>query len=390
MSINIKDYTGDCISAVIKDEKRRNCFIANKNSMKANYLETVDAALLDNQILMCEETYPYLYAKPNPTSYQTGSRPELESYVADICQNCNSDFEKVIAIIDNEKMLFEKCRGHILFYGGTEEELLHKGEQLCECLARLTVALCEIIGIPARIITHCLGGHVTNEVYTDGKWWYVDPRCGLFFVGKDGKPASLKELCEDSSIVDMQTDEVKAHTSPRFNWNERADALKKYILSEYEVNTVKYYSLSDYKHYSYRWILDHELINMNKFSSEYSIARGAIDNTFLVRGEPQAEFSFTEEQHFSGKVMINVYFNNYVIAPRKVTFMSDNKEVYTTPDIVPVEFIHHPNSNIFTLGGDGHLFDTATLKNGIHVLTVQCEYAEGMMHANRRNFWTEN
>ena len=88
--------------------------------------------------------------------------------------------------------------------------------------------------------------------------------------------------------------------------------------------------------------------------------------------------------------MINVYFNNYVIAPRKVTFMIDNKEVYTTPDIVPVEFIHHPNSNIFTLGGDGHLFDTATLKNGIHVLTVQCEYAEGMMHANRRNFWTEN
>ena len=131
MTATLAAYTGNNIPDKLTNEKRRNCFIANRNSMKANYLDTVDAALVDSQILMCDETYGALYAPPAPSRYKKGSRPVLEAYVNGITSGCTSDFERVVAIVDNLKMLYEKCRGKILFYGGNEEDLLSKGEQLC-------------------------------------------------------------------------------------------------------------------------------------------------------------------------------------------------------------------------------------------------------------------
>ena len=82
-------------------------------------------------------------------------------------------------------------------YGGTEEELIAKGEWLCEGLSRLYVPLCEVAGIPGRILYHVIGGHVTAEVFV-GAWAYVDPRMGVYFrkarrrlglgVGPDERP----------------------------------------------------------------------------------------------------------------------------------------------------------------------------------------------------------
>ena len=386
MNVNISDYTGDRIAHTIDDEKMRACFIANRNQMKANYLETVDAALADRQIRMCDETKDFLYAVPAPVRYVKGTRPELECYAAKITNGCSSDFERVIAIMDHLKLLYEKCHGRLLFYGGTEEELLHKGEQLCECLSRLTCALCEVCKIPARIITHCLGGHVTNEVFTENKWWYVDSRAGVYFLGKDEKPASLWELWHDHSIIDLQTREVRQHVSPRFTWEQRAERLKKYMLSEYEVNTVKYYSLADAEKYSYRWVFDPEILALNRTSREYSVARGAIDSSLIAQQEPEIEFSFAEEQVLSGRIMICVYCKNFVVMPQTVTFLLNDTVIYRTPEQVPLAELHHPVSGVFTLGGSGEKFDVTKLEAGKYVLTVQCRYSDEVQIEGRRSF----
>ena len=105
--------------------------------------------------------------------------------------------------------LYKQNDGILLFYGGTEEELIKKGEQLCECLARLMVALCEIIDIPGRIITHIAGGHLTCEVFLENKWSYFDPRTGIFYVLPNGQIASAIELLLQPEIMDRQPEWVK-------------------------------------------------------------------------------------------------------------------------------------------------------------------------------------
>ena len=160
-------YRGKNIFERLSGAKMR-AFLANYNGMRANYAGTVDAALLENQILLCDETRELLYSRSwTKTDYREGSRPILEDTVKEITAENTTELEKALSIIRFCRDLYKKFRGRMLFDGGTEEELIKKGEQLCECLARLAVSLCEIVGIAGRIITHCGAGHLTCELYTD-------------------------------------------------------------------------------------------------------------------------------------------------------------------------------------------------------------------------------
>ena len=63
-------------------------------------------------------------------------------------------------------------------WGGVEEFVIAKGSDWCAELARVFCSLCEMIGVPARIVFALDGsddGHVLAECYRDGEWMLVDP-----------------------------------------------------------------------------------------------------------------------------------------------------------------------------------------------------------------------
>ena len=272
--VNIEEYTGLNILRQLKTREQRDVFKGNYDAMRANYGENVDARLLDEQILMCDETYPVLYAVPSPVRYIKGSRPWLENYLSPIAESGKSETEKALAVMRICRDSYKTIRPGLWFYGGTEEEMLKKGEIYCECLARLFCGLCEVLGIPARIITHIGGGHLTAEVYADGKWGYIDSRTGMYFYLPDGRLASLKELCEDKSLLFCQSEEVRRDVTALFTYDYRIKRLEKYFLNENEVNTVKNYSLADAEEYSYGWMTADDVVlnNANEVWVPYSKA----------------------------------------------------------------------------------------------------------------------
>ena len=163
----LESYKGLNIKDKLSGAKRR-AFLANYNGMRANYGTTVDGALTDVQILFSEQTRDSLYSDAwTKTDYVKGSRPELEKTASELTKDKTNQFDKALALVLFTRDLYKRFRGRMLFDGGTEEELIKKGEQLCECLARLVVSLCEVVGIAGRIITHCGGGHLTSELYVD-------------------------------------------------------------------------------------------------------------------------------------------------------------------------------------------------------------------------------
>jgi lysophospholipase L1-like esterase len=162
-------------------------FYGNHALMTANYKGSVDAQLLDRQILICDATYGALYSKEwEKTDYVQGSRPELEKIVNELTSEKKSDFEKVIPLMRLCRDLYKRMRyGSFYKFGGTEENLIEKGEELCECLARLMVSLCEVASVPGRIVTHIVGGHLTTELFIDGKWTSSQKTPVPNFVGCD-------------------------------------------------------------------------------------------------------------------------------------------------------------------------------------------------------------
>ena len=159
------------------------------NELYANMLRHMQAAFGDNveyerlkkQVLFCPETEEYLYQTPQPVKYRRGMRPTLDAIVDEVIAGCETERQKVLAIlayIRDLRLKYRKFGRDIDFYGGTEEEQIKKGERMCERVARLMTALCEIAGLPGRIIFHVSTGHVTNEIFVEGGWAYFDPRYG--------------------------------------------------------------------------------------------------------------------------------------------------------------------------------------------------------------------
>ena len=147
-------------------------------------------------------------------------------------------------------------------FGGTEKQLIEKGEDLCEALGRLFVALCEIADIPARIVMHDIGGHITAEAYIDGYWGYIDPKTGIYFLNSDGVIASAWELMLYPEMMLEQPAKVKSDLHPKYKWDSLVDKYFRKYFNSREVNGFEYYSLKDTGKYDYRqisWENIHEL-----------------------------------------------------------------------------------------------------------------------------------
>ncbi|MBQ9788171.1 MAG: hypothetical protein IJW31_01030 [Lentisphaeria bacterium] len=260
----IKDFTGCMAYSKIEKQKRRDIYLINFSQLYANYGDNVDFTLRENAILLDKANMELMYGNSSvpPCRYPKGSRPILEA-VVEKCRGKNDqetalNFMRFCRDLHKKRTPNQEC-----VYGGFEEEMIDRGEILCEELARLIVALGEIANIPGRIILHTVGGHYTAELYIDGAWAYLDPRMGIYFLKKDGKIASVKDLLADPELVYQQSEAVKNEVVAYTTWDVRAKKCHDIYFQDVELNCMSYYSLADQEKY-----------NFNKLSLQEATDRG--------------------------------------------------------------------------------------------------------------------
>ncbi|MCY3784079.1 MAG: hypothetical protein OXG79_09870 [Chloroflexi bacterium] len=254
--VDLRAYTGLAAAERIVGSDRRAAYIVNYNQLDVNYTGTVDFQLRRELVLLCPQTADFLYRTytPERTAYVAGSRPELEDVVRRATRGAETPADKALALMrfcrDAHLEAGREPSHDDYVYGGTEEELIAKGEWLCEGLSRLYVPLCEVAGIPGRILYHVIGGHVTAEVFV-GTWAYVDPRMGVYFRKADGDLASAWDLMNDPSIMANQPDDVKRDVSYQSTWPERVARCRDLFFHPHEVNGFINYRLADAPRYDY-------------------------------------------------------------------------------------------------------------------------------------------
>ena len=291
-------YTGLNAAARIVGDWRVKAFCLNYEQLAVNYGENVDFQLRKRQILLTPQTADFLYQKyiPVPRDAQ-GSRPELEKVVAQATVGCRTTEDKVLALMRycrDLKKTSKVAPGNPAWrFGGTEEELIAKGEDLCETLGRLFVALCEVVGIPARIVMHDVGGHITAEAYIDGAWAYLDPRFGIYFRKPDGRLASLWELMRNPALTLNQPAAVKAEVAGRFTWEQRAEKCRKIFFNPLEINGFEYYSLADVTQFRYGKVTDSQARDRGLF--ELAAVYAALSDQVFGKESRIADFFWTRK-----------------------------------------------------------------------------------------------
>ena len=253
--MNIEEYKGRNVVDHLSSDTLKSVWDAVWVNMRMCFGDNVDYERFYDEILYCKETEDFLYnSQPPVPRYEKGTRPILEAVVEETTRGLSTKREKALALLKYCRDLKIKSGNRDYFYGGTEEELIKKGEKYCERLARLMVALCEIAGIPARTVHHVIGGHVTTEAYIESGWAYFDPRHGLFYVDKNDKMLSVKELLENSDIIFDQPQWVEEFSSKEFPFEKRQQMNAYCFLCQGEIQLYAEYHLSDAHRYHFEWM----------------------------------------------------------------------------------------------------------------------------------------
>jgi hypothetical protein len=152
-----------------------------------------------------QETAEFLYRDYTAlrVDYRPGTLPAFERMAAGITRNLSSDRDKALALLKAvpEKVLHPgipplgpacpKDRGL------DDGALLGSGQAWCNEQARVFVRLCQVSGIPARLIflffKPAPNGHVVAEFYADGRWCMADASWGCVFPDAEGRLMSAAE-----------------------------------------------------------------------------------------------------------------------------------------------------------------------------------------------------
>ncbi len=251
-------YTGAEAPNRVVGRVRRLAMEANRRQLEANYRGAVEAELRNRLVLLTPQTASYLYSESpehRTVVYSAGGRPELERVVERVTAGARSDRDRALEIMRFCRDLYKRnpreTHGAGYLYGGTEEELIEKGEELCECLGRLFVALCRIVGIRGRIVHHTIGGHIAAEARIEGGWAYFDPRIGLRVEKADGGLASTWDLIRAPDLLLRQPGYVRRDVSEQWSWECRRDRCLNRYFHPNEVTGFVDYSLADTDAYHY-------------------------------------------------------------------------------------------------------------------------------------------
>lgn len=143
---------------------------------------SVDRVILDNMVLLCAETAPCLSRPPEPSriDYRRGSRRGLEAILADMPYGAGADWAVVRAVAGVCAVMVHAADAmdvplEAMRFGGTEEEIAARGSNWCTDVARLACRLCQVAGLPARIVTladtrAAYSGHQIIEVWWGDAW----------------------------------------------------------------------------------------------------------------------------------------------------------------------------------------------------------------------------
>jgi len=162
-----------------------------------------------NQFVMYRpETARYLYTDYTPLEvrYRPGLLPTYEKLAAEITTPDQSPLEKAVSLLIHGASRLR--HPHMPPYGPEvrpdrncdDESLLQSGVGPCNEQARVFIRLCQVCGIPARVIqlfySDTKSGHCIAEFYAEGEWRMADASWFCVFPNANGQLLSAKE-CHD-------------------------------------------------------------------------------------------------------------------------------------------------------------------------------------------------
>ncbi|MBN1809608.1 MAG: hypothetical protein JW909_11120 [Planctomycetes bacterium] len=230
----------------------------------------VDVEIIDGQLPLTEKTADYIYSAFTPIepAYRPGSRPMLEKIVAGAVSAGMSEREKALALM----RVVRDSRTHglaspNLFTGGSEEELLKRGAVMGNEVSRVLVVLCQIAGLPARTHSSHISGHMMAEIFTGGKWGWMDPMKGVAPVLPDGSPASAWDLFRSPILFERQPSAVWDDIRPtriQFSDDGLGPDAKSLVMARNrdcyfhprEAASIGNYFAGDFLNYTYPWRMD--------------------------------------------------------------------------------------------------------------------------------------
>ena len=171
---------------------------------------SVDRLVLDRMVRLCDETVGYLYSGYTSTrvDYQQGQRTELELHLIAIGAIAGSPADRIARIVEYCLGVVKRCDASLdeMLFGGTEEEIIARGSDWCTDIARVACAMCQIAGVPARLVplinvNQAYSGHQIIEAFTDGVWGAADPTNGVVYRDADGDPVTTWELTRVRDLV---------------------------------------------------------------------------------------------------------------------------------------------------------------------------------------------
>jgi hypothetical protein len=151
------------------------------------------------------ETARYLYESYTPlkVNYRKGTFPMLEQIVAKYTVGITNDQQRALALLKRAvpDLIAHPCippysTDVVPDRALSEEDLLRSGLGWCNEQARVFARLCQVAGIPARVIFLFYSdndGHVITEFYSDGKWHMADASWGCVFPAVDDHLMSAAE-----------------------------------------------------------------------------------------------------------------------------------------------------------------------------------------------------
>ena len=171
---------------------------------------SVDRVLAESMVRLCAETADYLYTGHSPacTKYERGTRPLLERYLADSGATQGPAADRLTNIVDFCQDLEKRAADDLdgMRFGGTEEQIVARGSDWCTDVARVACALCQVAGVPARLVwlfnlSQAHSAHEIIEAFSDGVWGAVDALNGVVYRHPDGRPATTWELMNDERLI---------------------------------------------------------------------------------------------------------------------------------------------------------------------------------------------
>lgn len=169
----------------------------------------VDRYHANHFVVYRPETAEFLYRDYTPTEvgYRAGTLPAYEKVVARHTAGRSSAREKAAALLAAMPEILKHptvppCGPPVRADRGLlDEPLLASGGGFCNEQARVFVRLCQVAGIPARLVFLFYAdhrtGHTIAEFYVDGRWSMADTSWFCLFPAEDGHFLSAAEAHDD-------------------------------------------------------------------------------------------------------------------------------------------------------------------------------------------------